>query len=1012
MLQVPIKMNNTSKYFGSKALKIEEIKNLLDGAGSTDKDKMEGMKRLIAMMSKGTEVSSLFPSVVKLVVCKNIEVKKLVYIYLVHYSELESDAALLAINTLKRDLEDPNQLIRAHALRVMSSIRVKIIIQLVVLAVKKAVTDSSPYVRKTAAHALTKIYSLDVDHKETLIDLVEHLLNDGTTMVLGSAVAAFNELCPTKYELIHPHFRKLCHLLADTDEWGQLHILALLLRYGRVYFSNPDKPKVPKTKQPKTNDKGSGSGSEDESSEDDDYQLSSEESMDPDHRLLLKMALPLLQSRNSGVVLGVASLYFYLAPAVEAQKVGKSLVRILRNSRETKYIVLSNIATMAVKNPGMFQPYLGDFFVDADDPSYIRILKLDIITSLANESNISRILKEFKTYVGGDDKQFVAATIQAIGRTATTLKDAADSCMNGLMSLVSNRSEIVIAESVVVIKQLLQMPTSEEHQYDDVVKQLARLLESVQQGSARASIIWVIGEHLDKLKLIAPDVLRKLAKTFSEESDIVKLQIINLGCKLFLTNPEQTTKIFQYVLSLAKYDQNYDIRDKARVVRKIIFGGNCQSLQANARSLFMAPKPVPVSTSAAQDRQRFVIGSLSHIVNHTVPGYISLEEFSEAPPKVDRTSKTPFQQIVHTEFGASTTTPTVSTSQPVPLEEFYTPSESSSSYSSYDSEEGSYSSSDEDSYEEGSYSYSDDEDAAPHQTSNPQYSKNSQTDEFFDFGIGPPSTTTPLTSGSNASSSLADLLTLNPIDATPVLPMTSSYSAVQPSGATNKHTLLNSINSGGLTIEYSYLRLPSHHGPNFNPVRLWFKNNSEKNIQSIRLSNLVSNSSVEVKIFDPISVILPGMTVEATMHVDFSQSASNPIKFEITCDLGTFSVTLNPSVGELVRPTSLPLGEFETKQKQLGGLCEVKSKVKLDAPNVQLPQLPDKVLRFANVGVVHTDLDAGHFNFAGMSLKDSILLLTIIVDKVSGEGTLTVNCPDSIFGTQFVSKLKQEVFSR
>lgn len=44
---------------------------------------------------------------------------------------------------------------------------------------------------------------------------------------------AFNEVCPTRYDLIHPYYRKLCNMLTDLDEWGQIAVLDLLLRYGR-----------------------------------------------------------------------------------------------------------------------------------------------------------------------------------------------------------------------------------------------------------------------------------------------------------------------------------------------------------------------------------------------------------------------------------------------------------------------------------------------------------------------------------------------------------------------------------------------------------------------------------------------------------------------------------------------------------------------------------------------------------------------------------------------------------
>merc|ERR1711998_737973 len=193
--------------------KFEEIRGLLDSRES--KNKLEGMKRLMAMISLGRDASALFPDVVKNVVCESLEVKKLVYAFLVQYAEVKPEMALLSINTFQKDLSDKNQLIRCLALRVMSSIRVHVIVQLVVLAIRKCIKDSSPYVRKAAAHAIPKVYSLDRDQEENLIDIIKQLLADSSTMVLGSAVAAWAEVCPNRWDLIHPHFRKLCRLCAD-----------------------------------------------------------------------------------------------------------------------------------------------------------------------------------------------------------------------------------------------------------------------------------------------------------------------------------------------------------------------------------------------------------------------------------------------------------------------------------------------------------------------------------------------------------------------------------------------------------------------------------------------------------------------------------------------------------------------------------------------------------------------------------------------------------------------------
>ena len=345
---------------------------------SKDSLKLDAMKRIISMLAKGRDVSDLFPAVVKNVASKNIEVKKLVYVYLTRYAEEQQDLALLSISTFQRALKDPNQLIRASALRVLSSIRVSVIVPIMLLAIKESAVDMSPFVRKTAAQAIPKLYSLEPEMKEELIAVLEKLLADRTTLVIGSAVMAFQEVCPDMNELIHKNYRKLVSLLVDVEEWGQIVIVNMLTRYARTQFTDPNLGQTE-----------SADAAEDErefyenSDDDDDEEDTAEEAakplykMDPDHRLLLRSTKPLLQSRNASVVMATAHLYWHLAPKPEVQMVAKSLVRLLRGHNEVQAIVLNSIASMTIKSQGgakMFQPYLRQFFVRGTDPSHIKIL--------------------------------------------------------------------------------------------------------------------------------------------------------------------------------------------------------------------------------------------------------------------------------------------------------------------------------------------------------------------------------------------------------------------------------------------------------------------------------------------------------------------------------------------------------------------------------------------------------------------------------------------------------------
>ena len=154
---------------------------------------------------------------------------------------------------------------------------------------------------------------------------------------------------------------------------------------------------------------------------------------------MLRQTKPLLQSRNASVVMAVAQLYHHIAPRNEVNLIAKALIRLLRSHKEVQSVVLTCIASMSSKRKSIFEPFLKSFFVRTSDPTHLKLLKLEILTNLATEISISIILREFQTYISSSDKSFVAATIQAIGRCAASIKEVTETCLSGLVHLLSNR---------------------------------------------------------------------------------------------------------------------------------------------------------------------------------------------------------------------------------------------------------------------------------------------------------------------------------------------------------------------------------------------------------------------------------------------------------------------------------------------------------------------------------------------------------------------------------------------
>ncbi|KAJ2610569.1 AP-3 complex subunit beta, partial [Coemansia sp. RSA 1694] len=344
-----------------------------------------------------------FADVVKNVASGNLEVRRLVYIYLLRYAEQEQDLALLSVNTFQRDLGDSNQVIRAMALRVMSSIRVPVISPIVVLAVRKLALDRSPHVRKTAALAVTKLVRLDAGLRDELVEIVDTMLRESSPLAVGSVIRAFCAVCPMRYEMLHGQFRRWCMMLADLDEWGQVELVKLLTAYARTQFAKPVS-----------------------------------DSLDTDHALLLRSIQPLMQSRNSAVVMSAVSAFCHLAPQTLLPAVARPLVRLLKAGRESAYVVLTNIQHVARRSPAMFSPYVRSFYVAASDPSFTRRLKLQILAAIVSPKTVSLMVAEVAAYTQSPLADVAVGAAGVLLACARSVHESAMDCFSSLLLMLDD----------------------------------------------------------------------------------------------------------------------------------------------------------------------------------------------------------------------------------------------------------------------------------------------------------------------------------------------------------------------------------------------------------------------------------------------------------------------------------------------------------------------------------------------------------------------------------------------
>lgn len=632
-----------------------------------------------------------FSAVVKNAASANLEIKKLVYIYLVHHAEAEPDLALLSINAIQKSLTDQNPQVRVMALRTMSGIRVPVISQIVSLAIKRGCGDMSPHVRKAAALAIPKCYRLDPNTLPQLTGYISTLLGDAQYFVVGPAVAAFLDVCPEEIGLIHKHYRSLVKKLVDMDEWGQLATLRLLTFYARQCFPHRTQKVKQAVSKPFYDDEPEKQDAQDEGEEENEVPV-----VDPDLEILLRACKLLLQNRNSAIIVSVVRCFLYLAPREYLVSAIGPLVALLRSPQDLQLIALYNIVAVALREPKPFTRYIAHFLIHTNDPPHIWRLKLEVMTIIfphCGKHWKSVVISELEHFSKGTEPELVRESVRAIGRCAQGDTTTAALCLRILLSQISSLDGNLVSESLTVIRHLIQQDPASHKQ---TVIQLVTYLGTTTNPDARATIIWLVGEFAgaDPGHNIAPDVLRILIKSFADEPEVVKQQIVLLGAKVYLhhllQNPSQEstepgsssvperptsleqeitnewtedrgdeekrgddptdvqendkgeieakedgedriTLLWRYILLLARYDTSYDLRDRARLYKALLASPSSTQL---ANLLLLAPKPVPHAPSPSETRKDLLIGTATLVVGSEA-GHLGLRGYTNLPGWVE-----------------------------------------------------------------------------------------------------------------------------------------------------------------------------------------------------------------------------------------------------------------------------------------------------------------------------------------------------------------------------------------
>jgi AP-1 complex subunit beta-1 len=458
-------------------------------------ERKEAIQKTIMSMTLGKDVSSLFPDVLKNIATADLGQKKLVYLYLMNYAKSHPDLCILAVNTFVQDSEDPNPLVRALAVRTMGCIRVEKMVDYMEEPLRKTLKDESPYVRKTAALCVAKLFDLNpvLAVEEGFIETLQEMVGDSNPMVVANAVTALveiNEVAPETKALVVTStlLKKMLLALNECTEWGRVTILTTLAEYQ------------------------------------------AQDTKEAEH--ICERVSPQFQHVNPSVVLAAVKAVFMHVQHIESsqlrqqyiKRMSPPLVTLVSSQPEVQYVALKNIDLLLQKQPGILDKELRVFFCKYNDPPYLKLTKLEIMVRIANHTNADQLLNELKEYAMEVDMDFVKKAIRAIGQVAIKIEECAEKAVNVLLELINTKVGYVVQEVIVVIKDIFRRYPG----YEGIIPTLCQCIDDLDDPDARGSLIWIVGEYAEKISN-AGDILAGFVDGFNEEFTQVCVPTITLG---------------------------------------------------------------------------------------------------------------------------------------------------------------------------------------------------------------------------------------------------------------------------------------------------------------------------------------------------------------------------------------------------------------------------------------------------------------------------------------------------
>ena len=441
-----------------------ETSELAQGLENSDvKVKSSTLKKIILLMLNGEQLGSLLMKVIQYVVPNDDKpLKKLLYLYLEAVEKRGPDGNLLPemiliCNMIRNDLNHPNEFVRGSALRFLSRMREKDILEPLVSSLRANLEHRHSYVRRNSVLA---IYNTFRSFEELMPDAPE---------LIGDFIDAENDVSAKRNAFV-----MLCNCDQDRAVRYQLSVIEQISSMGEIIQLVMLELIRKVCRQ-------------------DPFQKSK----------YVRAVFNLQGSASNSVAFECASTLVSLSSAQTAVKTAvQAYCQLLstHSDNNVKLIVLDKLSDLQKKHPEVLKGLIMDIIRGLSSPNIdIRKKVLDLVMELVNLSNIDEVIvvlkKEIVKTQGADAEKstdYRQMLVQAIHTCVIKFPETAGTVVHVLIDFIDDSNANSASEVILFIREVVETyPRLRE----SVVTKLIEYFPMIKVSKVFRVVLWIFSEY-------------------------------------------------------------------------------------------------------------------------------------------------------------------------------------------------------------------------------------------------------------------------------------------------------------------------------------------------------------------------------------------------------------------------------------------------------------------------------------------------------------------------------------